>query len=42
MSRRNVHFNEVHAEEPGVQNSKARDILDLVDYITDKDSAAYL
>ncbi len=42
MSCRNVHLNEVHLEESGVQKSKARGILDLVDKITDKDSAAYL
>ncbi len=42
MSHRNVHLNEVHPEKPGVQKSKARDVLNLVEYITEEDSAAYL
>ncbi len=42
MSRRNVHLNEVSPEEHDVQKRKASDILDLVDYITDKDFAADL
>ncbi len=38
----NDYLNEVYPEEPSVQKSKARNILDLVDYITDKNSAGYL
>ncbi len=41
MSRRNVHLNEVHPKELGVQKSKAKDTLDL-DYIINEDSEVYL